>query len=200
VKDYNTAQRFFLEALKRSGGAYTQAFFPLADIFRDKGDPENLRLCYQQILYDDPANPDARAGLENITPIRNQVPDIRQPEQPGSDATIFFNNGNRKYREGDYSGAVADFSKAIRLNPRYAKAYNNRGIVFAFALKQYEDAKRDFDSAISLNRDYGDAYLGRGSVLFHLRNFEGACRDWRRSADLGIARAAELLELHCKDR
>jgi tetratricopeptide (TPR) repeat protein len=31
---------------------------------------------------------------------------------------------------GKYKQAIADYNEAIDLNPRYAEAYNNRGIVY----------------------------------------------------------------------
>ncbi len=29
---------------------------------------------------------------------------------------------------GDKQGAIADYTKAIKINPQYAEAYNNRGV------------------------------------------------------------------------
>ena len=34
-------------------------------------------------------------------------------------------------QQGDFKAAVLDFNKAIVIDPNYANAYNNRGIVYA---------------------------------------------------------------------
>ena len=39
-----------------------------------------------------------------------------------------FNSGVDKYEQGDYQGAIADFTKAIEINPQFASAYSIRGM------------------------------------------------------------------------
>jgi tetratricopeptide (TPR) repeat protein len=73
-------------------------------------------------------------------------------------AEDLFNSGFAKSETGDFSGAIADYTAAIRLNPNYAKAYNKRGIIHGRNLQDYPAAKADFDRAIAINPNYGDAY------------------------------------------
>ena len=36
--------------------------------------------------------------------------------------------GNKLYNQGDYQAAISDYDEAIRLDPKYTRAYNNRGL------------------------------------------------------------------------
>jgi hypothetical protein len=126
------------------------------------------------------------------------------PETPGQERTqqavAFFNDANRLYRQGDVRGALAAYDSAVALNPSYAKAFNNRGILRASALKDLKGAIADFSQAIGIDPGYGDAYLGRGTALFFLNDTEKACSDWKQAMSLGNRQAARLLELHCNGK
>ena len=45
-----------------------------------------------------------------------------------SDGRIYFRNAGVKYKEGDFQGAIADYTKAIEINPQEVTAYRSRGI------------------------------------------------------------------------
>src|SRR5260221_8901277 len=47
--------------------------------------------------------------------------------------------------KGDHDHAIADYTQAIRLDPNYASAYMERGIVYK-RLKEYDRAVQDFRS------------------------------------------------------
>jgi len=42
-------------------------------------------------------------------------------------ALFYYKRGIEKYGTGDYLGAISDFSKAIKINPKDPYAYYNRG-------------------------------------------------------------------------
>ncbi|MBO1347059.1 MAG: tetratricopeptide repeat protein [Hormoscilla sp. GUM202] len=48
---------------------------------------------------------------------------------------------------GEYSGAIADYTKAIKINSDHALAYKNRGIV-RYKLGEYSGAIADYTKAI----------------------------------------------------
>ena len=67
----------------------------------------------------------------------------------------YNNRGASKAKLQDYQGAIADYSKAIELNPNYIEAYYNRGIL-KFILNQKNSACLDWSKAGELGD--GDAY------------------------------------------
>ena len=54
-------------------------------------------------------------------------------------ATNFYNSGVEKSEQGDYQGAIDDWSKAIEIDPRQTLAYYNRGNA-KIILKEYQGA------------------------------------------------------------
>lgn len=61
-----------------------------------------------------------------------------------------FKNGYTKYTEGNYSGAITDFTKALELKPDIADAYFLRA-VSKNETKDFEGAVSDFSKSIELN-------------------------------------------------
>ena len=51
--------------------------------------------------------------------------------------------------QGEYDRAIQDLDQAIRLNPRFAAAYNSRGRVYA-AKGNYDQARKDLHKALEL--------------------------------------------------
>jgi tetratricopeptide (TPR) repeat protein len=43
-------------------------------------------------------------------------------------AKSFYDNGNLKLDQKNYIGSIEDYNKAIKLNPKHAEAYRNRGL------------------------------------------------------------------------
>ena len=54
------------------------------------------------------------------------------------------------YNNGQYDQALADYTKAIEINPRYAAAYLNRGVIF-YKTARFDQALVDFRQALDIN-------------------------------------------------
>lgn len=89
--------------------------------------------------------------------------------------------------QGQYKKAVADLSKAIRLEPKYLRAYNNRGFVYS-KLGELDKAVADLTEAIRLDPKYGEAYFNRATVYEQQHNLERAALDRAKYNELRASR------------
>ena len=62
---------------------------------------------------------------------------------------------------GEYGKAIADYNKAIELDPNHASAYYNRGCAYG-EIGAYDKAVADYNKAIELNPNDSWAYYNRG--------------------------------------
>ena len=83
----------------------------------------------------------------------------------------------------DHAEAIKAYGQAIRLNPNYAAAYNNRGNSM-LRLKEYKRAIADYDKAIRLDSNYALAYNNRGVARSDLGQHEAAIVDYKKAFDL----------------
>ena len=80
-------------------------------------------------------------------------------------------------QRGDFDRAIADFDEAIRISPKYAAAYSNRGDAY----RQKGDLDRaiaDLDQALFLDPRITPAYVSRGLVHEKNSNLEKAGADF----------------------
>ncbi|WP_337885667.1 tetratricopeptide repeat-containing serine protease family protein [Fischerella thermalis] len=92
-------------------------------------------------------------------------------------ADDFYIRAYNKYRQKDYKGAIADYTEAIRLNPKYDEAYNDRGIARS-ELGDKQGAIADYNTAIKINPNLAQAYNNRGIARSELGDKQGAIADY----------------------
>jgi tetratricopeptide (TPR) repeat protein len=95
----------------------------------------------------------------------------------------YFYSAFDKSHNGDYYGAIADYTKAIELNPKYGLAFYNRG-VSKFALKDNSGAIADYTKAIEINPNDYDAYSNRGVAKKNLQDYYGAIADYTKAIEI----------------
>jgi tetratricopeptide (TPR) repeat protein len=95
-------------------------------------------------------------------------------------AINYNNQGVAKFKSGDNYGAIADYNRAISINPKYAESYVNRGIA-KFKLGDIKAAISDYDRAIAINMRDGEAYYNRGIAQFELGDDRAAILDFDRA-------------------
>ena len=84
-----------------------------------------------------------------------------------------------------------DFAEAIKLAPRNAYLYYDRGNFFAQA-KNYGKALADYSQAIQLDTNLAEAYFNRGVVYYYQGNTQAAQRDFSKAGELGLYNAYAL--------
>jgi tetratricopeptide (TPR) repeat protein len=100
------------------------------------------------------------------------------------DDAAYLKRGNEYFGKGDYDHAIADYSKAISLNPDNIDAYGGRGNTYSFK-GDSDSAIADYSQAISLDPNYATGayygnraqeYLTKGDFAPALADFEQLLR------------------------
>lgn len=112
------------------------------------------------------------------------------PETTRTDATtdsaevmMLTNDGAARAAKGDLDGAIAQFTRAIEIDPKIAAIYYNR----ATARDSKGDragAIADYSETLKLNPEYRNAYAKRGMARAQLNDFRGAADDYSESLRL----------------
>jgi uncharacterized caspase-like protein/Flp pilus assembly protein TadD len=83
----------------------------------------------------------------------------------------------RVSQDSDFQRAIADYSEAIRIDPTFAMAYNNRGDTYL----RHNDPNRaiaDLSEAIRLDPNYANAHLNRGEAYMENKWYDRAIADF----------------------
>lgn len=110
-----------------------------------------------------------------------KTPSSSVPSAPKADD--FFLQAEGKSKKGDLKGATADLDQTIRLDPKYAIAYNNRGVTRAES-GDLKGAIADFDQAIRFAQKPAIAYNNRGFARHKLGDNQAAIADYDQSISL----------------
>ncbi|MGB6294776.1 MAG: tetratricopeptide repeat protein, partial [Rivularia sp. (in: cyanobacteria)] len=105
---------------------------------------------------------------------------IQQAIKLSPRAAFYLNRGNVYYHQEKWDLALADFNKAIQMNPEFTMAYYNRGTFYDDQKKQ-DLALADFNKAIQINPQYADAYLNRGYVYHNHKKQDLALADYNKA-------------------
>jgi len=98
-------------------------------------------------------------------------------------AANLVNRGIEKGKNGDLDGAIADFTRAIKVNPRDDAPYYNRAQA-KWLKKDAAGAIADYTRAIELGSQNPAAYNNRGNARADNNDWDGAIADYTRAIEL----------------
>src|SRR6185503_8670335 len=108
---------------------------------------------------------------------------ISSGKESASLAIAHFNRANAYDGKGDTDRAIADYSKAIDLNPTEPDYYNNRGVAHR-AKGDLDRAIGDYGKAIELNSKHAQAYHNRGNAYRFRGAYDLAVNDYARAIEI----------------
>ncbi len=111
------------------------------------------------------------ANLDSLTAVVERTP---------NDPNAYNIRGAALGKAGRYDDAIADFNRALQINPRFAQAYANRGLVYR--LKNDDaNALADYNRALQVNPQYANAYVRRGNVYRRQNQLALALEDYNQA-------------------
>ena len=88
--------------------------------------------------------------------------------------------GTLSLREWKIPHAIAAFTRAIEIEPKYAEAYAKRGLAY-YRTGQYKAAIADYTRTLDFKRYHADAYASRGDAYRALGETQHAISDYSAS-------------------
>jgi type IV pilus biogenesis/stability protein PilW len=109
--------------------------------------------------------PPALPKQEVLAKPKNSELETGKNQTIASEVLIHFNSGVDHYHQQDYSKAIQAYEKVIELDPGYAEAYNNLGIIYQEA-GNFDRAFSAYQKAIEINPKYEKALNNLGVLLY----------------------------------
>jgi len=115
----------------------------------------------------------------------------------------YYERGSIYFGKRKFQSALSDFDRAIKINPDYAEAYNERanakfdGQIFN---KQQPWAWDDYRKAIELNPKLGKAYFDRGirmNIIESAITSTWGCEDICKALELGYPKQPKVIVGNC---
>ena len=112
----------------------------------------------------------------------SKVDDKLDIQNKSIEALKLLQQADKCYGEQQYDAAIGVLDKAIKLVPKHAGAYCNRGSVKS-AIKRYDAAILDYDKAIKLDPRNAAAYYNRGLVKVSIQQYDAAIADFSKAIE-----------------
>ena len=96
-------------------------------------------------------------------------------EKKGKDWTVYYDLGMSSYYAKNYSEAVANFHRALQVNPNEPKIWNALGLTYT-EVKEYDKAVKAFKKALELDPKYTEAKMNLGILYMRMKKYRLAIK------------------------
>ena len=110
-----------------------------------------------------------RQTLEDAKRAADRLEEMGEELKPEADLM----GGAFAYLRGDHERALAEFDRAIALNPDSAGAHNNRGLALV-KLNRHKEALKAFNRTVELNPTHAVGWCNKAAVLIDLQRYDEA--------------------------
>jgi len=108
-------------------------------------------------------------------------------------AKFYLDRGNSYFKKGQLDQAIADYTKALEINPRLAIAYAQRGNIYN-EKGQLDRVLADYNKALEINQKIPYIWGGRGSVYLHKGQYNRAIADSSKALEIHPAYAQSRID------
>jgi tetratricopeptide (TPR) repeat protein len=91
-------------------------------------------------------------------------------------AELHYQLGYTMNLTGDYKNAIIALDKSLKMEPKQAMAYYQRGLAYV-EFNNDDMAMKDFNAALDYDSTLADAYLSRAELSYEAENFKYTIRD-----------------------
>lgn len=116
----------------------------------------------------------------------------RGQDTPANIALAYSLRGGAFYYKGDLARAIADYDEAIRLDPAFARAYNNRCWARA-VVGRVQDAVADCGESLRLAPNVANTLENRGFAYLKMGQYDRAIADYDAGLRLNPSNQADYL-------
>ncbi|KAI8955642.1 hypothetical protein F4801DRAFT_274212 [Xylaria longipes] len=124
---------------------------------------ENYQKSLTEHRTPDTVNKLRAAERKNIEAVKQAYVDPAKAEEAREE-------GNKKFKEQDFPGAVSAYSEMIKRAPEDPRGYSNRAAAF-IKLFEFPSALDDCNAAIKKDRKFIRAYIRKAQIYFGMRKY-----------------------------
>lgn len=106
-----------------------------------------------------------------------------QKAQPKQTAAELYNRAVKSHLKGRLSEAIADYSSALKADPKMGSAHCNLGQIYN-QQHHFDMAIAEFRKALEVNPKDEHAYNGMGAALRGKKDYDGAIQNWKTAVSI----------------